>query len=72
MKKRSAASQTPSVDLARRRLITGAVGAGAAAGLGLLAVNSQAAEQPEVQAEPKQNSYRETEHIRRYYRSAQF
>jgi len=52
--------------------MTGAIGAGAAAGLGLVSINGQAAV-PE-QAKPKVEStcYHETDHIRRYYDSARF
>ena len=72
MKRASASSPKPAIDLSRRRLMTGAIGAGAAAGLGLVSINGQAAV-PE-QAKPKVEStcYHETDHIRRYYDSARF
>lgn len=72
MKKSTASTHKTSVDLTRRRLMTGAIGAGAAAGLGLVSMNAQAAPAVEPKPEPKATQYRETEHIRRYYRSAQF
>ena len=73
MKQPSESSPKPSIDLARRRLMTGAIGAGAAAGLGLVSINGQAAT-TEQTTKPKAEStcYRETDHIRRYYESARF
>lgn len=73
MKKQSESSPKRSIDLARRRLMTGAIGAGAAAGLGLVSVNAQA-EAPVQASKPEAESkcYRETDHIRRYYESARF
>jgi len=73
MKQTSESSPQRSIDLARRRLMTGAIGAGAAAGLGLVSVNSQAAAPEAVKkSESDSNCYRETDHIRRYYQSARF
>jgi len=73
MKRSSESSTKRPIDLARRRLMTGAIGAGAAAGLGLVSVNGQAAA-PEQTNKPEAESkcYRETDHIRRYYKSARF
>jgi hypothetical protein len=58
------------VDGGRRRLMTGVVSVGAAAGLGLTHITAQGApvEKPEQPAQP--TGYHETDHIRRYYRSA--
>jgi len=58
------------VDTGRRRLMTGAVSVGAAAGLGLANITAQAARAPEQEKKPKSIGYHETDHIRRYYRSA--
>ncbi|MEE4640014.1 MAG: hypothetical protein V2J42_14870 [Wenzhouxiangella sp.] len=58
------------VDTGRRRLMTGAVTVGAAAGLGLTSVNAQAAPAVEQEERTKPVGYHETDHIRRYYRSA--
>ncbi|WP_232226800.1 hypothetical protein [Algiphilus aromaticivorans] len=59
------------VNESRRRLLGSAIGAGAAAGLGFATVSAQAA--PTAGAAPTENKkkgYRETEHIRRYYQTA--
>lgn len=69
--RKSAEKMKPArVDAGRRRLMTGAVGVGAAAGLGLTSITVQAA--PALEQKPKQKpvGYHETDHIRRYYRSA--
>lgn len=58
------------VDTGRRRLMTGAVGVGAAAGLGLANITAQAAPALEEKTKTKPAGYHETDHIRRYYRSA--
>ncbi|WP_420823071.1 hypothetical protein [Wenzhouxiangella limi] len=50
--------------------MTGAVSVGAAAGLGLANITAQAAPAPEQQPETRSAGYHETDHIRRYYRSA--
>ncbi|MFP4207917.1 MAG: hypothetical protein ACLFSC_04610 [Wenzhouxiangella sp.] len=72
MKRARESSPKPSIDLARRRLMTGAIGAGAAAGLGLVSINGQAATPEPVKPKADSNCYRETDHIRRYYDSARF
>jgi len=56
-------------DLGRRRALGAAMGLGTAAGLGLLSVsgNAQAESKPVKQAGTR--NYRESDHIRRYYRS---
>lgn len=58
------------VDTGRRRLMAGAVGASAAAGLGLATFSGQAAPDVAEKAPTKPVGYHETDHIRRYYRSA--
>ena len=69
--KKLAEQRTPArVDVARRRLMTGAVGVGAAAGLGLANINVQAGPVAEQNKDTKPTGYHETDHIRRYYRSA--
>lgn len=62
-------NRTP-VDTGRRRLIAGAMGVGAVAGLGLANITAQAAPAADKKPEAKSTGYHETEHIRRYYRSA--
>lgn len=62
-------NRTP-VDTGRRRLMVGAVGVSAAAGLGLANITAQAAPPADQKPEAKSSGYHETEHIRRYYRSA--
>jgi hypothetical protein len=69
--KKLAEQGTPArVDVGRRRLMTGAVGVGAAAGLGLASITAQASPVAEQTKETKPTGYHETDHIRRYYRSA--
>ena len=58
------------VDTGRRRLMTGAVGLGAAAGLGLANITAQAAPAVEKKSATESPGYHETDHIRRYYQSA--
>lgn len=52
--------------------MTGAIGAGAAAGLGLVSINGQAAVPEQTKPKSESTCYRETDHIRRYYDSARF
>lgn len=61
------------VDTSRRRLLSGALGTGAAAGLGLGTVAAHAtsaAPEPSSAKDTDTSRYHETEHIRRYYDSA--
>ena len=71
MKKQAGNSVRTPVDVGRRRLMVSAIGAGAAVGLGAVSLNAQATPAPETAPDVKSTGYRETEHIRRYYRSAQ-
>jgi len=50
--------------------MTGAVGLGAAAGLGLANITAQAAPAVEKKSATESPGYHETDHIRRYYQSA--
>ncbi len=70
MSQKARKTKLQGVDINRRQLIAGALTVGASAGLGLVALNAQAA--PVVEKEPAAgpDGYRETEHIRRYYRAA--
>lgn len=70
MKKLAENKHPAPVDTGRRRLMAGAVGVGAAAGLGLANLSAQAAPAVEQTPEKKPTGYHETDHIRRYYRSA--
>lgn len=70
MKKQAGKNHTP-VDTGRRRLMAGALGVSAAAGLGLVSINAQAESAPEQKPHSKETRYQETDHIRRYYRRAQ-
>lgn len=70
MRKLAEQKEPARVDVGRRRLMTGAVGVGAAAGLGLTSLGAQAAPAVEQTTEKKPTGYHETDHIRRYYRSA--
>ena len=72
MKQVKPTSPMQAVDLSRRRLMAGAIGAGAAAGLGLVSVNAQAAQPQAAKPARKETCYRETDHIRRYYDRARF
>ena len=72
MKRASNTSPKQAIDLSRRRLMTGAVGAGAAAGLGLVSINGQAAVPEQAAPKVQSTGYKETDHIRRYYDSARF
>ncbi len=65
-------SPKQAIDLSRRRLMTGAIGAGAVAGLGLVSINGQAAEPQVAKPDAKTTCYRETDHVRRYYERARF
>ena len=56
-------------DLGRRRVLGTAMGLGTAAGLGLLSVSSNASAKNAAKEGTRPRNYRETEHIRRYYRS---
>ncbi len=58
------------IDNGRRRLMAGAVGASAAAGLGLVSFSAQASPDVAKKTAVKPVGYHETDHIRRYYRSA--
>lgn len=71
MKKQAANSPNTAIDAGRRRLMVSAVGATAAVGLGAVSLNAQAQPAQPQAPEAKATGYRETEHIRRYYRSAQ-
>lgn len=71
MKKEAGSTPKAPIDTGRRRLMVGAIGAGAAVGLGAVSLNAQAAPEVEKAPDAKTTGYRETEHIRRYYRSAQ-
>jgi hypothetical protein len=67
--------KTRTVDPTRRRFLRAAGGAGALGALAAVAADAGAAPAPAapVAAEPaKQAGYRETEHIRQYYRTAQY
>ncbi|MDT8437406.1 MAG: hypothetical protein RQ729_00180 [Wenzhouxiangellaceae bacterium] len=58
-------------DLNRRRVIGSALGLGAAGSLGLLSIGTAAATTPELKpAGGEKKTYRETEHIRRYYQTS--
>ena len=57
-------------DLGRRRVLGTAMGLGTAAGLGLLSVSGNVSATTTAAKEARPRNYRETEHIRRYYRSA--
>ena len=72
MKQVKPTSPAQAVDLSRRRLMAGAIGAGAAASLGLVSVNAQAAQPQAAKPAGKETCYRETDHIRRYYDRARF
>ncbi|MGY6552981.1 MAG: hypothetical protein ACXIUM_00520 [Wenzhouxiangella sp.] len=71
MKEKAGNSPKTAVDAGRRRLMVSAIGAGAAVGIGAVSLNAQAAPAPQPAPAAKQTGYRETDHIRRYYRSAQ-
>lgn len=70
MSKQARKSHVQGVDISRRQLIAGALTVGASAGLGLVALNAQAAPAMEQETSSRPSGYRETEHIRRYYRAA--
>lgn len=61
-------------DPARRNFLATATGAGALGALALLSGSGSAAEvvAAVTPAEPVASGYRETEHIRQYYRSARY
>ncbi len=69
--KKHPGKKTSPVDTGRRRLMAGAIGIGAAAGLGLTSLSSQAQPAEQIKPTEKGTKYHETEHIRRYYRRAQ-
>ena len=69
MKKQAEQNRAP-VDTSRRRLMAGALGVGAVAGLGLATVNAQAEAPKSEKTNKKETRYHESEHIRRYYRKA--
>lgn len=68
----SAASGAPSADLKRRRflLALGAGGAGAAATVASALPGAAAAQTATAQAADDDSGYRETKHVRDYYRTA--
>lgn len=70
MRKLAETIKPAGVDTQRRRLMTGAIGVGAAAGLGLTGLTAQAAPAAEPEIKTRTTGYHETDHIRRYYRSA--
>ena len=70
MRKLAEQMKPAGVDAGRRRLMTGAVSVGAAVGLGLTTVTAQADPAVEQKTAAKPTGYHETDHIRRYYRSA--
>lgn len=57
-------------DLGRRRVLGSAMGLGTAAGLGLLSVSGNASAETSAAKAAKPRNYHETDHIRRYYKSA--
>lgn len=57
-------------DLGRRRVLGTAMGLGTAAGLGLLSVSGNVSAESKAAKQGRPRNYQETEHIRRYYRSA--
>jgi hypothetical protein len=67
-------SKTKQPDRSRRSFLTTATGAGALGALALLSGSSATAEvvAKVTPAEPVATGYRETEHIRQYYRSARY
>ncbi len=70
MGKQTRKTNPAGVDISRRKLMAGALTVGATAGLGLGGVNATAAPIAEKKPEKRSTCYRETEHIRRYYRCA--
>lgn len=57
-------------DLTRRRVMGSAIGVGTAASLGLLSMNGAATTQSAPAPDTESRKYRESDHIRRYYKSA--
>lgn len=57
-------------DLARRRVLGSAFGVGTAASLGLLSMKGVATTQSAPAPDTESRNYRESDHIRRYYKSA--
>jgi len=57
-------------DLGRRRVLGSAMGLGTAAGLGLLSVTGNASAEISKNEAAGPRSYQETDHVRRYYKSA--
>ncbi len=70
MGKQSRKTNSAGVDISRRQLMAGALTVGASASLGLMSLNANAAPIAEPDSEAGPACYRETEHIRRYYRAA--
>ncbi len=66
--------KTKTVNPTRRSFLRAAGGAGALGALAAVAADAGAApvEAAPAAAEPKQSGYHETEHIRQYYRTAQY
>lgn len=57
-------------DLARRRVLGSAFGVGTAASLGLLSMKGVATTKSAPAPDTESRNYRESDHIRRYYKSA--
>ena len=57
-------------DLGRRRVLGSAMGLGTAAGLGLLSISGNASTATPSGSAARPRSYQETDHIRRYYKTA--
>lgn len=57
-------------NLARRRVLGSAFGVGTAASLGLLSMQGAATTQSAPEPDAESRNYRESDHIRRYYKSA--
>ncbi len=57
-------------DLGRRRVLGSAMGLGTAAGLGLLSISGNASAESQAATAAQPRNYHETDHIRRYYKSA--
>ncbi len=70
MKKMTEKLKPAGVDGGRRRFMTGVASVGAAAGLGLTQITAQAAPTDKPSQPANATGYHETDHIRRYYRSA--
>ena len=57
-------------DLGRRRVLGSAMGLGTAAGLGLLSMSGTASTGGPAASAARPSNYQETDHIRRYYKTA--